>query len=187
MSRLTALLTLVAGLLLTALAQVAAEGINGRFPDGISTIVVGNGLSKPAGGLGTGPPNATGYTASGPSSGITGTPSTVFTVTATPVGGVFSGAQTITISDGGGGTFTPSVGSPGTSSITVTPPAGFGSFTFTYTAASNGAHTLTFTNGQAWANAGPLTYTTTAGCVQGSLKFNGNCTTVWMVNGVLSP
>ena len=53
----------------------------------------------------------------------------------------------MTIADGSdGGTITPSVGSPGTSSVTVTPSNGATGFTFTYNAASAGAKTLTFTN-----------------------------------------
>ena len=105
---------------------------------------------------------ASGYTASGPSSGTTGVASTNFTVTAT--GGAFSGSQTVTISDGGGGgTFTPGVGAPGTSTVTVTPPAASASFTFTYIAISSTTHTLTFTNGQAWSNPGPLSYASSGG------------------------
>ena len=102
------------------------------------------------------------YTASGPSTGTTGSPSTNFTVV---IGsGVFSGSQTITISDGGaGGTFTSSVGS-GTSSATMTPLVGTISFTFTYNAVSNGLKTLTFTNGQGWIDPPvPLTYTASGG------------------------
>lgn len=102
---------------------------------------------------------ATGYTDSGPSSGVHGSPSTNFTVMLA-TGATFVGNQTITISDGGAsGTFTPSVGSPGTGSVTVTPTNGATSFTFTYTAASSGAKTLTTTNGQNWFDATPLVFT----------------------------
>ena len=108
--------------------------------------------------LHTAAPPTLSYTASGPSSGVTGSPSTNFTVTL--IGGTFNGGQTVTISDSsGGGTFTPSVGSPGTSTVTVTPASSATGFTFTYNAASNGAHTLTFTNAQSWTNPSPLTYT----------------------------
>jgi hypothetical protein len=103
---------------------------------------------------------ATAFSASGPASGVHGSPSTNFTVTIA-TGATFTGDQTITISDGGaGGTITPSVGSPGTSTVTVTPTAALTSFTFTYNAASAGAKTLTFTNGQQlWTNPSPRTYT----------------------------
>jgi hypothetical protein len=99
------------------------------------------------------------YTASGPSTGTVGSPSTNFTVSM-PASVHFTGTDTITIADGSqGGTFTPSVGSPGTSTVTVTPAANATSFTFTYNAASTGAKTLTFTNAQSWTNPSPLTYT----------------------------
>lgn len=79
---------------------------------------------------------ATAYSVSGPSSGRSGKPSTYFTVT--PNGPV-SGDVTVTPSDGGdGGTFTPS---------TVTIPDGTAAAqTFTYTAASTGAKTISFSD-----------------------------------------
>jgi hypothetical protein len=93
---------------------------------------------------------------SGPGSGTVSVASTNFTVTLT--GTTFSGTQTVTISDGGaGGTITPSVGSSGTSSVTVTPLSGT-SFTFTYNAASTGNKTLTITNAQGWTNPSAKTY-----------------------------
>ncbi len=99
------------------------------------------------------------YTVSGPSSGSASQTSTAFTVTlgnSAP----FIGDQTITISDGGdGGTFTPSVGSSGISSVTVTPAASANSFTFTYTPASSGSKTFTLTNGQSgWSNPSNISY-----------------------------
>jgi hypothetical protein len=99
------------------------------------------------------------YTVSGPSNGLVSQASTDFTVnlgSSAP----FLGDQTITISDGGnGGTFTPSVGSPGTSSVTVTPATSATSFTFTYTPASSGTKTFTFTNTQSgWSDPNNITY-----------------------------
>lgn len=88
--------------------------------------------------------------------GVTSSPSYPFTVA---VNSVFNGAHTVTISDGSqGGTITPSIGSPGTNSITVTPPVGATSFTFTYTPASTGNKTISFTNGQSWPNPQPIVY-----------------------------
>lgn len=105
--------------------------------------------------------DASGYTFSGPSTGIAGTPSSNFTITFT--GGSVSGAQAITLSDGAnGGLFTPSVGSPGTNSITVTPSQGTASFTFTYTPASAGVKTITPSNPQNWLEASAIAYTATA-------------------------
>src|SRR6202035_2700074 len=79
------------------------------------------------------------YTITGGSGTIgVGTPTASFTVTLAG-GAAFTGDQTITISDGGdGGTITPSVGPPGTSSVIVTPASAAASFTFTYTPASVG-------------------------------------------------
>lgn len=102
--------------------------------------------------------NNNSYTANLPivPAGVTASPSMNFTVARSA--GTFNGSQTITISDGAqGGTITPSVGSPGTSSVTVTPPSG-ASFTFTYSAASTGSKTITFTNAQGWSNPSPLIY-----------------------------
>lgn len=73
--------------------------------------------------------------------------------------GHFNGAQTVAISDGSqGGTLTPSVGSPGTSMVTVTPAKGGNNFTLTYAAASTGNKTISFTNGQAWSNPSSQVY-----------------------------
>lgn len=84
----------------------------------------------------------------GPLTGTHGVASSNFTVTLLGGNGAtFSGSQSITISDGGnGGTITPSVGSPGTSTCVVTPTSGTSSFTFTYTAAAAGTYTLAYTN-----------------------------------------
>jgi hypothetical protein len=99
------------------------------------------------------------YSVSGPSSGYVYSASTNFTVTKSS--GTFNGSMTITISDGSqGGTIAPSVGSPGTSSVTVTPTNGTSSFTFTYTPVVAATITLAFTstgiNGE---NQPPITYT----------------------------
>jgi len=125
--------------------------IDGRHPNAAGYALIANNEIP----LGA----STGYTETGPTSGTHGTASTNFTVTIAS-GAAFAGYQTVTISDGGnGGTFTPSVGSPATSSVTVTTTSGATSFTFTYNAASAGAKTLTFTNGQSWTNITPKTYT----------------------------
>ena len=103
---------------------------------------------------------STTYTASGPTTGAAGAPSTNFTVTLGS--GTFTGSQTITIADGSSsGVFTPNVGSPGTSTVTVTPVSGTNNFSFTYTARQNGIFTLTFTNAQSWTNPASLAYTAT--------------------------
>ena len=93
-----------------------------------------------------GGPDAAHLTFTGPSSGGMGVASSNFTVTRSS--GTFNGTQTVTIADGSaGGTITPSVGSPGTGSVIVTPTSGTSSFTFTYNAASPAAtKTLMFTN-----------------------------------------
>ena len=94
----------------------------------------------------------------GPYFGNVNTASTNFTVPLST--GTFSGTDTVTIDDGGsGGTFTPSIGSPSTGSVTVTPTSGSTSFTFTYTPVSTGTKTLSITNGQSWINPNPKTYT----------------------------
>ena len=84
------------------------------------------------------PPPATGYSISGPASGTVSVASTVFTVT--PTGGNLSGADSVTLSDGGqGGTFTPA--SPlSFSSGTNTAQ------TFTYTPAVTATITITATS-----------------------------------------
>lgn len=74
-------------------------------------------------------------------------------------GGAFNGSQTVTISDnGGGGTFTPSVGGSGAGSVIVTPLNGSSNFTFTYTPASVGVKTISFTNSQGWINPENIEY-----------------------------
>lgn len=88
---------------------------------------------------------------------VVSSPSLPFNVTLGT--GTFSGSQTITISDGGaGGTITPSVGAPGTSSVVVTPTVGTNSFTFTYAGSTAGAKTIAFSNAQGWYDPQPLGY-----------------------------
>lgn len=88
---------------------------------------------------------------SGPNAGFNGSASTPYTVVLA-TRATFTGDQTLTFDDGSkGGTFTPSVGSPGTSTVTVTPTAGTNFFTFTYTPAASGTIMITPTSGQtAW-------------------------------------
>jgi hypothetical protein len=97
---------------------------------------------------------ATGYSLSGPGAGGVGTPSTNFTVTITPAGGIVTGTVTITPSDsGGGGTFTPS-----TVALTTASP----SATFTYTAGSAGIKTISTTNNGGLSNPSSLSYIASA-------------------------
>lgn len=101
---------------------------------------------------------ATGYSASGPASGIYGVASTPFTVSFT--GGDAWGDQSVTINDGGaGGTFVTSTGQSGTGPIVVAPTTEETGFTFTYSASSAGLKTIAFTNGQGWSNAGNISFT----------------------------
>lgn len=122
------------------------------------------------------------YSASGPSSGFNYNPSTNFTVTKAT--GTFNGSTTISISDGAqGGTVTPSVGSPGTTPLTVTPTNGSSSFTFTYTPTQAAALTLTFSGaGMNGENPLPLGYTSnptilTNSCVSGTGVLNAASST----------
>jgi Carbohydrate esterase, sialic acid-specific acetylesterase len=96
---------------------------------------------------------------------VSGTPYSTMTVSLAS-GGYFGPAAvngvpdyTVTISDGGnGGTITPSVGNAGVSSVTVSPTPLSNSFTFTYTPATTGNITLTFTNAQNWIDSSPITF-----------------------------
>lgn len=91
---------------------------------------------------------ATAVTLSGPASGPTSAASGAFTAAAN---GIITGTVIVTPSDGGaGGTFTPS---------TVSISSGTPSATFTYTAASNGAKTISATNNGSLTNPGTITYT----------------------------
>jgi hypothetical protein len=99
-------------------------------------------------------PNANAITMTGPTTGTAGVASSNFTVALSPVGSNLSGTNTITPSDGGaGGTFTPT-------SVGLT--QGSPSATFTYTAASAGAKTISVTNSSGLTNPSPITYTASA-------------------------
>lgn len=87
----------------------------------------------------------------GPTTGIVGQASDAFTVM---LNGVHGSPVNITVSDGGaGGTTTPNP---------ITIPAGQSSRTFTYTASSTGAKTLTLTNDSGGVISDPTTRTYTA-------------------------
>ena len=120
------------------------------------------------------------YTVSGPSSGPDYNASTAFTVS--KVSGNWNGSMTIIIADGlQGGVITPSVGSPGTSTVTVTPTNGSSSFTFTYTPNVVGAITLSFSGtGMAGSNPNPSIYTSIA------LTITNSCVSSTGVLGVAS-
>lgn len=91
---------------------------------------------------------ATSVTLSGPASGTSGSPSTAFSVGAD---GVITGTVIVTPSDGGaGGSFSPT---------TVSISSGTPTATFTYTAASTGAKTISVTNNGGLTNPASLTYT----------------------------
>lgn len=101
--------------------------------------------------VGAGPSPATAITMSGPTGGVSGVPSTNFTVGAN---GTITGTIVVTPSDGGaGGTFTPT-----TVSISSGTPTG----TFTYTPSSAGAKTISVTNNGSLTNPSNITYTATA-------------------------
>lgn len=109
------------------------------------------------------------YSATGPSSGLSGIASSNFTVqlaSGATFTGVTTTTDTITLNDGGaGGTFTTSLGTSGLGPLTSTPTAATSSFTFTYTPSSNGTKTITLTNGQmCWTNPSSLTYTVGGTC-----------------------
>lgn len=86
---------------------------------------------------------------SGPSSGITGSASTNFTVTAN-----LSGSDTVTPHSDTGGTFSPT---------SLTFSSGSSSQTFTYTPALDGAHSISITDSSSASISGsPITYTSSA-------------------------
>lgn len=131
---------------------------------GAKTLSVTNngGLSNPSSisyTVTSGP--ATAVTVTGPSFGTNGIASTPFTVGAN---GSITGTIVVTPSDGGaGGTF-----SPTSASISSGTPNG----TFTYTAASSGAKTISVTNSGGLSNPSALTYTSSAPG-SGTLTFIG--------------
>ena len=106
-----------------------------------------NGLDSTSAGGG----GATATTLTGPTTGVSGTASTAFTVGAN---GTITGTVVVTPSDAAnGGTF-----SPTTVSISAGTPTG----TFTYTPASTGAKTISIADNGGLTDATPLTYTATA-------------------------
>jgi hypothetical protein len=81
-------------------------------------------------------------------------------------GATFTGVETITLtSSDTGAVLAPSVGSPGTGAVTVTPTAGTNGFTFTFKASALGSPTITPTStpdgGNTWKNPSALTMTVT--------------------------
>lgn len=108
--------------------------------------------------------STTGYTVSGPSSGLPNVASTDFTLILAN-SGTFDGAATSTITiAASNGTITAtaasgSITNNGTATVTVKPAVDTSSFTFTYTPTTAGAKTLTFTNGPGWTNPSAATYT----------------------------
>lgn len=101
---------------------------------------------------------ATAVTMTGPTTGTVGSASSNFTVGAN---GVITGTVIVTPSDGGaGGTFTPT-----TVSISSGSPTG----TFTYTAASTGAKTVSVTNNGGLSNPSSITFTASSGAVSPKL------------------
>lgn len=109
--------------------------------------------------------NGSSYTVTGPSTGTVGVAST-FTLTIQG-GATGTGMEVITPSDSGnGGVFTPS---------SVTIANGFTSATFTYSAASSGAKTISVTNNQTgWTNPANLTFTASSGTVGQSIVLSGS-------------
>ena len=97
-------------------------------------------------------PSATGYNFTGPSTGLSGSASSNFTVALSPSGSVpGTNPTTITPSDGGaGGTFTPT---------TVTLADTTQQANFTYTAASTGIKTISVANNGGFTNPASITYT----------------------------
>lgn len=105
----------------------------------------GNGVDSQGAGA------ATAVTLSGPTSGTVAVASTAFTVGAD---GTITGTVVVTPSDGGaGGTFAPTTVSISSASPTAT---------FTYTAATTGAKTISVTNNGSLTNPSNITYTAAA-------------------------
>jgi hypothetical protein len=97
---------------------------------------------------------ATGLSMTGPTSGTVGTASSNFTVALAPVGSSFAGTDTVTPSDGGaGGTFNPT-----SFPLTQASP----SATFTYTAASSGAKTISISDSSGLTKPSNITFTASA-------------------------
>ena len=122
--------------------------------------------------LGTAPVAVTGFTLTGPTSGVSGVASSNFTIGVTG-GSTLTGTVTVTPSDaGGGGTFTPTSRALSTSALSAT---------FTYTPASTGAKTISITNNGGLTNPSNITYTvsaaaTVSGAPTGVTATTGNTT-----------
>jgi hypothetical protein len=103
------------------------------------------------------------YAVSGPSAATVGVASPTFTVTASD--GLFSGTQTITLTASNGTVSATASGGTisgnGTGMVIVTPALGKSAFTFTYTPATAGTRTITYTNGQGWTDASASSVTVT--------------------------
>jgi hypothetical protein len=111
---------------------------------------------------------STGVTLTGPTTGAAGTASANFSVGVTPVGGTITGTVVVTPSDGGaGGTFAPT-----TVSLTTAAPTG----TFTYTASSTGAKTISVTNNGSLTNPSTITYTASASSAATAIVVSGPST-----------
>jgi hypothetical protein len=106
---------------------------------------------------------AAGYSVSPASTtGTAGAASPPFTITATS--GPFNGGQSVTLtSSDATDAIASSTGASGTGALTVTPPAGMSTFTFTVTRLTGGTSTITPTNGQGWTNPAATSYTAVAG------------------------
>lgn len=154
-----------------------SDGIHLNFPAGVSTCVsqvtgedVFCNRYKP---VSAAKVLGSSFTLTGPVSGKVGAASDAFIVTLR-AGAVFAvdsdsvGRQTVNCNDGGqSGTFTPSVGSPGTGTVAITQTSG-PDFSFTYTPNSTGNKVITCTpTQQGWAAPGALTYSSTSGSIVG--------------------
>jgi len=101
------------------------------------------------------------FTCSGPSGGYDLQASSTFTCTKS--GGTWSTGNTVTIADGSqGGTIAPSVGSPGTSTVTFAPGNGASSFTYTYTPVAVATISLSYSNNYSGTNPSPNAYAVSA-------------------------
>jgi len=134
---------------------------------------------------------ATGYTVTGGSASVAiATNTSDFTLT--PTGRTFSGTDTITIASVGGQiTATAPNGSnwvedgqtigSGSASLLITPLEGDGAFTFRVKWPTPGAKTITYANGQVWANASNSSVTVLA---SGSYKKIGQSGVILLGGGI---
>jgi hypothetical protein len=122
----------------------------------------------------------TDYNCTGPSpaSGYEGAASN--NITCTKASGTWSTGNTVTIADNAStaGYISPSVGSAGTSPLTVTPGNGASSFTYTYTPATVAAITLSYSNNYSATDSNPDNYTSNTPALSfGSCPSSGNLNT----------